>query len=509
MKVTSHSVPPTAQPLSAKGKSLPAGPASLQKDILSSSHAADSLPTDTTPSKTVANSLPADGKPLNVVEKPLSADDNPLNARRNPVQAVAKPLKVVLLNTSESTGGAAVAANRLMRALEKAGVDAKMLVRDKRTEDPKVVSVNTSFVKRKINFIRFAWERLVIFLHNRLDRKDLFRVSIADTGTDVSRHPLVKAADVIHLHWINQGFLSLKDLRALMRTGKPVVWTLHDMWPCTAICHYSCGCERYRASCGACPFLHSERRDDLSSRTFRKKRFLKESPVHLVTVSSWLKEIAQASALTQGLPVTVIPNVLDTGLFRPADRQEARKALGLPFDRKIILMGAARINDPIKGFELLQQVLEAFRNRPDVLLVLFGGIKGDDSFLADLPVAHVWMGLLTDPVRIARLYAAADVTVVPSHYETFGQTLIESMACGCPAVSFDNSGQRDIIDHQINGYLARYPDPTDLAAGIEWVFTHPDPTDLARACIRKVEATYTEAVVASRYQDLYNRLITV
>lgn len=416
-------------------------------------------------------------------------------------------MKIVLLNTSESTGGAAVAANRLMRALQKAGVFAKMLVRDKRTDDPAVVSVNTTFLKRKINFLRFAWERLVIFLHNRQDRGTLFRVSIADTGTDVSRHPLVKEADVIHLHWINQGFLSLKNIRALMRSGKPVVWTLHDLWPCTAICHYSCGCERYRTGCGACPFLHSTRPEDLSSRVFRKKAFLKESPVHLVTVSSWLKEIAEASALTRGLPVTVIPNVLDTTLFHPADRQEARRALGLPSDKKVILMGAARLNDPIKGFEYLQQALATFRGRTDILLVLFGGIKGDDSFLADLAVPFVSMGLLTDTARIARLYAAADVTVVPSHYETFGQTLIESMACGCPAVSFNNSGQRDIIDHQTNGYLARYPDPADLAAGIEWLLSHPQPSLLAEACIRKVQAEYTEAVVARKYMDLYDRLI--
>lgn len=415
-------------------------------------------------------------------------------------------MKVTLLNTSESTGGAAVAANRLMHALQKAGVTAKMLVRDKQTADPTVVSVNTSFLKRKINFLRFAWERLVIFLHNRQDRGKLFRVSIADTGTDVSRHPVVKEADVIHLHWINQGFLSLKNIRALLRSGKPVVWTLHDLWPCTAICHYSCGCERYRTGCGACPFLNSDRPEDLSSRVFRKKDFLKKSPVHLVTVSSWLKDIAQASALTRGLPVTVIPNVLDTTLFHPSDRQEARRALGLPFDRKIILMGAARINDPIKGFEYLRQALETFRNRTDLFLVLFGGIKGDDSFLKELPVPYLSTGLLTDTTQIARLYAAADVTVVPSHYETFGQTLIESMACGCPAVSFDNSGQRDIIDHQLNGYLARYPDPGDLAAGIEWVLTHPEPSLLSEACIRKVQAEYTEAVIARKYRELYNRL---
>lgn len=415
-------------------------------------------------------------------------------------------MKVLLLNTSELTGGAAVAANRLLHALQKAGVDASMLVRDKRTDDPTVFSIQTSFWQRMLDFVRFAWERLVIFLHNKQDRRDLFRVSLADTGTDLSRHPKVQEADVIHLHWINHGFLSLKDIRALTRLGKPVVWTLHDMWPCTAICHYSCGCERYTEACGACPFLHSDRLRDLSYRVFRKKRFLAGSPLHLVTVSSWLKGIAGRSALTKGLPVTVIPNVLDTGVFHPADREEARRELDLPADKKIILMGAARLNDPIKGFEYLQQALERMQGRTDILLVLFGGIKGDEAFLSKLPVAYRWMGLLTDARRIARLYAAADVTVVPSHYETFGQTLIESMACGCPVVSFDNSGQTDIIDHQVNGYLARYPDPEDLARGIEWVWAHTGDLHLAEAGIRKVQAEYTEAVVARKYLNLYNRL---
>ena len=138
-------------------------------------------------------------------------------------------MKVVLLNTSELTGGAAVAANRLMKALRKSGVEASMLVRDRKTDDPHVVSIDDSRMKRRLNFLRFVWERLVILICNLFSRKNLFQVSIANTGTDLSKHPLVQEADVIHLHWINQGFLSLADIRKLINTGKPIVWTLHDL----------------------------------------------------------------------------------------------------------------------------------------------------------------------------------------------------------------------------------------------------------------------------------------
>ena len=319
-------------------------------------------------------------------------------------------MNVVILNTAELTGGAAVAANRLMKALNRSGANVSMLVRDQKSRDPRVVSINNSNLREKFNFMRFVWERLVIFLSNHLRRKPLFQVSIANTGSDLSSHPLVQNADVIHLHWINQGFLSLDDIKKLIRIGKPVVWTMHDMWPCTAICHYSFGCERFKKECGKCPFLSSSDKKDLSYHVFNKKRFLADSKIQLVAVSTWLRQQAQDSALTNRLPVEVIPNVIDRSLFVLSDKAEARKSLSLPLDKKIILMGAARINDPIKGFEYLVKALSILKERKgeeDYFLVLFGGIKGDDSFLSEIPISYVWMGSLSDPSMIAKLYAAA------------------------------------------------------------------------------------------------------
>lgn len=418
-------------------------------------------------------------------------------------------MNILILNTSELTGGAAVAANRLAKALGKSGVEVSMLVCDRKTGDERVTALNDSFWASRWNFIRFVWERLIIFICNHFRRKPLFQVSIANTGTDLSDHPLVKAADVIHLHWINQGFLSLADIRKLALIGKPIVWTMHDMWPCTAICHYSFGCERFKKECGECPFLSSSDKKDLSYHVFNKKRFLADSKIQLVAVSTWLRQQAQDSALTNRLPVEVIPNVIDTSLFVLSDKAEARKSLSLPLDKKIILMGAARINDPIKGFEYLVKALSILKERKgeeDYFLVLFGGIKGDDSFLSEIPISYVWMGSLSDPSMIAKLYAAADVTVVASLYETFGQTIIEGMACGCPAVSFDNSGQTDIINHLENGYLAKYKDTDDLATGIKWVIDNRESLRLDEACIRKVHDCYKESVVAGRYIDLYRSL---
>lgn len=419
-------------------------------------------------------------------------------------------MKILIVNTSERIGGAAVAANRLMKALHKSGIEVNTLLRDRQTMDNNVVSINSSYLKVYINKFRFLWERIVIFVSNKFNRSTLFRVSIANTGVNISNHPLVKEADVIHLHWINQGFLSLSDIDKLTKLGKPVVWTMHDMWPCTGICHYACGCNGFVDECGKCPFLGSDKTHDLSYKTLLRKRFLQDSGMHIVTVSSWLKRLAEESSIMKNLDISVIPNVLDATVFRPSDRLQARKALSISLKKKVILMGAARLDDPIKGFEYLLaslSVLKIRRKQDDLLLVLFGGIKGESSALEKLSIPFISLGLLTDVAMISLLYSAADVTVVPSHYETFGQTLIEAMACGCPAVSFDNSGQTDVIDHKVNGYLAKYRDVEDLATGIEWVLENRDKQALSDACVKKVQENYTEQVVAEKYITLYEQLL--
>ena len=401
-------------------------------------------------------------------------------------------MKVVFLNTSEQTGGAAVAAGRLRQALNRMGIQVDLLVRE----------------DTWLNRFRFYWERLVIFLCNHFSRKNLFAVSIANTGTDISKHPLVKNADIIHLHWINQGFLSLRDIKALVKLGKPIVWTMHDMWPCTGICHYAWECNYFYNECGKCPFLSSAKQKDLSHRIWKEKRFLKKSKIQLVAVSTWLAKQAQKSALTENLETVVIPNVLDVSVFIKKEKDWVRKQLSFPLEKKIVLMGAARLDNPIKGFPFLKKAMQILScERDDLLLVLFGTVKQEKELVENLNVPYLLLGLLHDNKQIAELYSAADVTVVPSFYETFGQTLIESMACGCPVVSFNNSGQTDIIDHQTNGYLAKYKDADDLANGIRWVLDYPDKKALSEACVRKVRENYAEEIVAARYKELYEQLL--
>lgn len=416
-------------------------------------------------------------------------------------------MKIVILNTSEHTGGAAVAANRLSKALRKGGVEVSMLVRDRKTEDSKVVSINGTFISRKINFIRFIWERLVIFACNCFSKKNLFQVSIADTGTDLSRHSLVREADVIHIHWINQGFLSLKDIKRLTGMGKPIVWTLHDLWPATAICHYPAGCDRYQSGCRDCPMIKKNPLFDLASSVFKKKGEIGLADIHFVGCSEWIMKEAKRGAWLRKARFTSIPNPIDISIFKPIEKPIARKRLGLPEDKYLLLFAAAKLSDSRKGarflIEACQRLKEEFQDKIEI--VLMG--NSSEELIYGFPFKVNTLGYISDTEVMTAAYAAADLFVIPSLEDNLPNTIMEAMACGTPSVGFRTGGIPEMIDHQRNGYIARYKDSDDLAIGIKWVVTNQADLALGQACVNKVHSSYQESVIADQYIELYNRLL--
>lgn len=396
-------------------------------------------------------------------------------------------MKIVILNTSERTGGAAVAAGRLGKALGQAGIQVDKLIRE----------------NSWLNRFRFYWERLIIFLCNHLNRKNLFAVSIANTGMDLSGHPLVKDADIIHLHWINQGFLSLKDIEELVKLNKPIVWTMHDMWPCTGICHHARDCEKFQMICESCFFLKSKGKD-LSTSVFDKKLSLyKEANITFVGCSRWLSGKAKKSYLLRDKTVLSIPNPIDTEVYHPMDQDMTRELLGLPSGKRLLLFGALNVTDKRKGIDYLIEALRKIEKQ-DVELVVFGQAKDDIRGL--FPVSIHSMGYLSDESKIVALYNAVDMFITSSLEENLPNTIMESMACGTPCVGFEIGGIPEMIDHKINGYVASYKDASDLANGIRWVLEQ-DQLALSDACVKKVQENYTEEVIVMKYLSLYQNIL--
>lgn len=417
-------------------------------------------------------------------------------------------MRVLILNTSEKTGGAAVAANRLMDALNNNGVKAKMLVRDKVTDQITVVGLRHSLMQQW----RFLWERWVVFCHLHFSKRRLFEIDIANTGTDITRMREFKEADVIHIHWINQGFLSLKVIRKILDSGKPVVWTMHDVWPATAICHYTRGCGYFKSRCHACQLLPGNGGDnDLSSKIWEeKKRMLNGHNVHFVTCSRWLEGEARQSALIAGHPITNIPNAIDTHVFTRGDKEKARMTLSLPLDKKIILFVSQKVTDVRKGMEYFVGALERMvescpKMRETTVVAVLGGHAED--VVEKLPLKAYPLGFVSDEKLIVDIYNSADVFVLPSLEDNLPNTIMEAMACGVPCVGFKVGGIPEMIDHQLNGYVAKFRDITDLAAGILWVLGEDNGLRLSDNCLKKVATNYSQRSVALKYTEIYNQAL--
>ncbi len=418
-------------------------------------------------------------------------------------------MKVVLINTSEHRGGAAVACGRLMQALRRSGVDARMLVAV--SDDNDAIEYCDTQLKRRHYKWAFLWERWGIFRQNGFSRANLFTVSTAEAGLDVADHPVVQEADIIHLHWVNQGFMSLRGLKRLLSLGKPVVWTMHDMWPTTGICHHARTCDRYTGSCGQCMFLNSTREHDLSHRTFvRKQKVYATAPLHFVACSAWLRRLTEKSALLKAADtVCNIPNPIDTQFFMPDDKSEARHSLGLPTDKKLILFGAVNAADKRKGIDYFIDTLRFLHNCYDSLsekieLVVFGSAAGMP--IDTLPYRCTSMGYIASPETMRTIYRAADVYVTPSLEENLPNTIMEAMACGTPCVGFETGGIPEMID-AANGYVAQYKDAADMAHGIATVLDDNNHPAKSLAAREKVINEYGEEIVASRYISLYRSLL--
>ena len=404
-------------------------------------------------------------------------------------------MKIVLINHSDTKGGASVVTMRLTEALRKAGCDAQMLVVDKSTDKPFVTAL-------KPNKRPFLAEHLRIFIGNGFNRADLFKASIATDGHRLASHPLVRDADVVILNWVNQGMISLDEVAKIASAGKRIIWTMHDMWNATGICHHTGDCDRFTLTppCGHCPLLHGRAGEhDLSRRTaLRKIKLYNEADITFVAVSNWLACRCRESAVMKNQKIEVIPNAFPADEYAQAP-QFSRADLGLPAGGKIIVMGAARLDDPIKGLPLAIDALNKLNGDVEATVVFFGNMR-DAHALDGLKFPHIHMGPVTDPERVRSLYHHADVVLSSSLFETLPGTLIEGQAAGAFPVSFDRGGQGDIIDHLRTGYLAPVGDTHSLAEGIRYGLSFPIPRPILQAAARKFNAES----IAVRYLALLN-----
>jgi glycosyltransferase involved in cell wall biosynthesis len=416
-------------------------------------------------------------------------------------------MKILHVNTRDGIDGASRGVYTLHQGLRQVGVDSQMLVARKYSQDPTVHLPTATYLSRVLHALRMWREKRPLAAY---DMQGFFSPAAVSAHLQPALRRL--NPDLIHLHWVNHGFVRPEDLPTWNR---PLVWTLRDMWPLTGGCHSSGECDRYQVQCGRCPQLRSNSDDDISHIQWqRKQRVLRTTPLHFVTLSTWLADCLRASPLSKGHSIQVIPNAINSDVFAPQPKAQARAQLGLPADRKIVLFGATTVTDENKGYKHLIQAIQQLateqlateKNQLALHLATFG--QGDISELHRLPIATTNLGYIRDNTQLAALYSAADVMVVPSAYESFGKTAAEALACGTPVVCFDSTGLKDIVEHQECGYRAQPFSSQDLAQGIAWVLADDvRHAALARRGRAKVIEEFSLTQVASQYKTLYTQVI--
>ncbi|WP_147238752.1 glycosyltransferase family 4 protein [Mucilaginibacter hurinus] len=416
-------------------------------------------------------------------------------------------MKVTLINTTDAGGGAPAACMRLLKALVAKQVDAAMVVQEKKTTEPNVRNVTGKWTGR-INFLR---ERLPFIFFYEKNKSVRFAFSPANAGNNISADSEIADADVLHLHWTNSGFQSINNLKNLFALNKPMVWTLHDMWAFTGGCHYSGGCNHFINQCGDCWMLRNPQPDDLSHAGWlRKTSLFAAKNITVVTCSNWLADMARKSSLLKGCNIITIPNPINTHIFAPGNKAAIRKKRGIGVDSKVILFGAANINDRRKGISYLVSALNKLKNDynpgASIEVVIFGKNKHFD--VSTLPFKVHELNIITSENELAEIYSLADVFISPAIEDNLPNMVMEAMSCATPVVAFNTGGIPDLVDHMKNGYLALHKSSEDLAKGLHQMLFSGDAVNMSIEARNKVLANFTNEIVAKRYIDLYQSITT-
>ncbi len=404
-------------------------------------------------------------------------------------------MKVLLVNSYAKSGGASVAARRLSAALNGAGAQASLLVQNlEGDDDTALISTSDRWAAN-----RSLWDALPALAWRKRRSPHWGNAWLGNGATRKAISRL--SPDVTHLHWINHGMLSVRDIA---RLKSPIVWTLHDSWAFTGGCHSPQECRRFQTDCGCCPELGSRRERDISRWNWKRKRDSWAGvDFTVIAPSRWLASIAKSSSLFKGRRIETIPNAVDSTIFHPMDRTAARIALGLPLETPLFFFAAhGALTDWNKGADLWKAALPAVADgSPGAEAVMAGAAAGD---LGAMPLPVHELGVLS-PDRMALALAAADAVVVPSRMENLPNLVAESLTCGTPVAAFETGGIPEMIRPGATGFLATPHSPEELANGICELLAHGG--EMREACAAFARETYAPETVARLHMDLYHSLL--
>ncbi len=406
-------------------------------------------------------------------------------------------MKVVHFSTYDSGGGAAKAAYRLFEAQKLLKYDATFQIMKSLTQQTHLQSKNSHLYNLYTKYEGYVEMLPLLFYPNR--QKYLFSCNPLPGSADLKIN-----ASLFHLHWVQNSFFSIEQIS---NVDKPIVWTLHDSWAFTGGCHLPFDCIRYKNKCGKCPMLGSKNEHDLSYLTFlRKTTAWKNANITLVSPSYWLAKKVHESSLFANNDIHVIPNPLDTNLFKPSNQNKAKKFFNINPNDNVILFGAMYcLTDKNKGYLQLNQALNYLQKKKklvNTILVTFG--EENKKALFSSKIRHLNVGKITQEKIMSKLYNAADVMVVPSLIENLPYTVMESLSCGTPVVAFSVGGIPELIKPNFNGYLVKPYNSKLLGDNIIKAIKKTEILGLnaRKDALKKFNQKY----IAKKYINLYKKI---
>jgi glycosyltransferase involved in cell wall biosynthesis len=411
-------------------------------------------------------------------------------------------MKILHIGSGNLNSGAGKGLYILHEALLSNGIESKVLCQIEPSNGLKeVFAINKGLLNSFNRFIFTHLDRLPILLYPKRS-KELFSNSLL--GFDITKHPLYLWADVIHLHWINQGMLSISTIQLI---NKPIIWTLRDMWFFTGGCHQAFNCEKYITACQQCPHLKSNSKFDLATFNLRRKQN-KFDKIHFTAISPWLAELANKSSIFTAMnkKCETIFNIINTDKFSPIIdlNNYMSEILESSKGKKIVLIGATDITSLYKGYHFQNELFDLMGDK--VHWIVFGKYSVQNKTLLHYK-NYTLVGYINNDELLAQLYSLSDVYVSTSIADSFGKTIVEAQACGTPVVCFDNSGPKHLIKHMETGYLVKSFDINDFKSGILEIIENNFKI-LNQNKIRKHAESFSKASLIGQYINLYKKALS-
>lgn len=369
-------------------------------------------------------------------------------------------MKILHIQTGMTPAGNA--AFRLHTAMRKSGIDSSVVTLQRTVKRNYVINLQKKPLLLACNVLN-ALNTKRLLKHKK--EGSYFYSSLPTITSNSELFDYVADADVIYLHWIAGDFLSCSDIERIIKTGKLVVFFMHDMWTMTGGCHHAFNCIGYYSGCNECCMFDSKCHIANKQSEIKRRLFHKYNNIVFVSPSKWMAECAKKSYVLQDKPIEVIPNVVDEQIFKPVDKSVAKGILNLPQGKFIITFGCqAGTGNKFKGFDYLRDAINK-TDLQDVQLVVYGSDYNQKT-VDELKYPITFLGPINDEYTLSLICNATDLFVSPSLAESFGLTFLENILCNTPVIGFDCTAIPEIVQTDTTGYLAKYKDADDLSKGI-------------------------------------------